>query len=257
MFLFSTEVTSSSIKSDNPLYQRTVKAYEIVSSQLYGDVLEIGCGEGYGINRIIDKVNTLTVVDKSKISLKYIAKQYPKVKTLKLKIPPLTELESNSFDCIISFQVIEHIKDVNLFIKEIHRLLKPNGIAFISTPNKIKTLARNPWHFKEFNFSELEDLVKNHFEVYSINGIEGNPKTDQYYLKNSLSVKKFLKFDIFNLEQNLPSGLLKIPYEFANRLNRKKLLKNNNQLVNTITTQDYSLQPYSKNTLDLFCKLTK
>lgn len=257
MFLFSTEVTSSTIQSDNPLYQRTSKAYEVVSDFLHGDVLEIGCGEGYGIKHIIEQSKTLTVVDKSKTSLKAIAKKYPDVKTLKVNLPPLVNFESNSFDCIISFQVIEHIKDHELFIKEIHRLLKPNGIAFITTPNKIKTIARNPWHFKEFDIHELEELVKIYFNKYSIEGIEGNSKTDQYYKKNNIAVERILKYDVFNFEKKLPSSLLKIPYELANRINRKTLHKNNSNLVNTISVKDYSLKPYSLNSLDLFCKLTK
>lgn len=257
MFIFSTEITSSTIQSDNPLYQRTVKAYEIVSDQLYGDVLEIGCGEGYGIEHLIKHSISLTVLDKSKVSLKAIKERYPEVKTLHSTIPPLNGIESNSFDCIVSFQVIEHLKNPNLFIEEICRVLKPNGIAFITTPNKIKTIARNPWHIKEFDFHELGEIVKNYFNLFSIQGIEGNAKTDQYYRKNNLAVEKIMKYDVFNLEHKLPSSLLKIPYEFANRFNRKKLLKNNYNLVKNISIEDYSLKSYSSNALDLFCKLQK
>ncbi|GIS31642.1 MAG: hypothetical protein Ct9H90mP3_4380 [Flammeovirgaceae bacterium] len=41
-----------------------------------------------------------------------------------------------------SFQVIEHIKNDKLFIKEIHRILKPGGKALISNPNISMTLTK-------------------------------------------------------------------------------------------------------------------
>mgnify|MGYP000215205526 CR=1 FL=1 len=81
-------------------------------------VLEIGCGEGYGIDLIEKNANTLTVIDKSKHVLDLIKTRHPKTNVLKQNIPPLSNLENDSFDVVISFQVIEHIKDAKLFIKE-------------------------------------------------------------------------------------------------------------------------------------------
>jgi len=255
--LFSTEVTSSKIKSDNALYQRTYKAYQIVSELISGDVLEIGCGEGYALDLLMEKTDSLTLIDKSKSVLDEIKRKYPKITILNQKTPPLNNLKDNSFDIIISFQVIEHIKDATLFIQEIHRILKPDGKAFITTPNSLKTVARNPWHYKEYNYSEINILIKKYFNDYSINGIQGNKKTDIYYLKNKQSVKRLLRLDIFKIQYKIPATLLKIPYELVNRINRNKLLKKNTSLVNSITLEDYSLTEYSKDTLDFFCIMKK
>ncbi|WP_081979175.1 class I SAM-dependent methyltransferase [Lacinutrix jangbogonensis] len=178
MISYSTKITSSHIKSDNALFQRTLKAYSITTNKTYGDVLEIGCGEGYGISLINKNINYLTVIDKSKKVLNNIKKKHPTTNILCQNIPPLSNLKDNSFDVIISFQVIEHIKDVKCFIKEIYRILKPNGKAYITTPNATKTIARNPWHYKEYNFTEITNLIKNTFANYTI---EGNKKTDAYY----------------------------------------------------------------------------
>ncbi|WP_044397353.1 bifunctional 2-polyprenyl-6-hydroxyphenol methylase/3-demethylubiquinol 3-O-methyltransferase UbiG [Lacinutrix sp. Hel_I_90] len=257
MFSFSTEITSSQIISDNPLFQRTLKAYELVAQHIVGDVLEIGCGEGYGLEVILKQAKSLTVIDKSKHVLKKIKSKHPQTTVLNQNIPPMYNLKDNSFDVVISFQVIEHIKDVNLFIKEIHRVLKTHGKAYITTPNSKKSIARNPWHFKEYNYKEINSLIKNNFKTYTIEGIQGNKKTDAYYLKNKQSVERFLRFDIFKIQYKIPTVLLKIPYELANRINRNKLLKKNTHLVNGITLEDYSLQEYSQNTLDFFCILKK
>ena len=257
MFSYSTEITSSHITSDNPLFQRTLKAYHLICDKIHGEVLEIGCGEGYGLEFTSKKASSLTVIDKSRHVLDKIKTKYPKVTILHQNIPPLSNLKDNSFDTVISFQVIEHIKDYQLFIKEIYRILKPNGKAYITTPNAKKTIARNPWHFKEFNHMEISALIKKYFSNYNIKGIEGNTKTEAYYLKNKQSVERFLRIDIFNIQNKIPATLLKIPYEIVNRINRNKLLKNNKKLVNSINLDDYSLKECSKDTLDFFCVLTK
>ena len=257
MTSFSTEVTSSKILSDRPLYLRTRKAYEIISNKAQGDTLEIGCGEGYGIPHYIENVRSLTLVDKSKSNLKKIKKTYPKCTFFFKRIPPLNMFEDNTFDTIISFQVIEHIKDYNLFLKEIKRVLKPSGKAYITTPNKLKTVAPNPWHYREFSFDELDALLKPLFKTYEILGIQGNSKTEEYYTKSNSSVLKILSFDIFNLHKHLPRVLLKIPYEILNRLNRASVFNVNKQLIEDINSNDYQLKPYNRDTLDLFCILNK
>ncbi|QIE58309.1 class I SAM-dependent methyltransferase [Rasiella rasia] len=257
MFLFSTEVTSSKILSDNPLFQRTLKAYTLIANKVHGDVLEIGCGEGYGLDIISRKSKSLTVIDKNKKVLKKIKRKYPNTSVLMQNITPSLKLNDNSFDVIVSFQVLEHIKDADAFIKEIHRVLKPDGIAYITTPNSKKTIARNPWHYKEYNYAEINSLIKKSFVDYKVASIQGNKKTDEYYLKNKKSVEKILRLDIFKIQYLVPAALLKLPYEITNRINRKTLFKKNSTLVNNISLEDYSLGVYSQNTLDFFCVLKK
>lgn len=257
MFLYSTEVTSSKIKSDNPLYQRTLKAYEVVEPYVKGNVLEIGCGEGYGIDMLVKNSDQLTVVDKSNITTKNIANKYSSVNVIKSTIPPISNLEDNSFDTIISFQVIEHIKEEEQFISEIYRLLKKGGKAYISTPNKVKTIVRNPWHYREYTFKELNNLLSKVFTNYSVKGIQGNQKTKLYYSKNKDSVNKILQLDFLKLHDRLPASMLKLPYEIFNRLNRKRLLKQDEASVTNITSADYSLNSFGEDTLDLFCILEK
>ena len=74
---------------------------------------------------------------------------------------------------------------------------------------------------------------------------------------NKKSVMKFKRLDIFNLEKYLPNFLYKIPYEFLNRMNRNKLQANDNSLVSSITTNDYSLENDNPKNLDLFLILEK
>ena len=72
-----------------------------------------------------------------------------------MNIPPLGTLSENTYDCIVSFQVIEHIQNDVLYLKELHRVLKPGGIALLTTPNRKLSLSRNPWHIREYLAAEL------------------------------------------------------------------------------------------------------
>ena len=80
-----------------------------------------------------------------------------------MKIPPLNNIEENSVDYVVSFQVTEHIQDDNSFLKEIYRVLKPGGSVILTTPNKLMSLTRNPWHIREYTTTEIKKLIKKVF----------------------------------------------------------------------------------------------
>lgn len=257
MISYSTEVTSSKILSDNPLYQRTLKAYHLVAPLVNGNTLEIGFGEGYGVPIYKSKVDTLTLIDKSRKHVNQIKRQHKDCIVHLKKVPLMNFIKDNTFDTVISFQVIEHIKDYNLFLKEINRILKPGGKAYITTPNRLKSIARNPWHFKEFNYDEIFSTLKSSFSKFTIQGIQGSKLSNSYYDHNQRSVARLLKFDVLNLLNKLPSTVLKLPYEIGNRINRIQLLKQNKNLVYQIGLNDYFLDDYNTETLDFFCILEK
>ncbi len=257
MSIYTTEITSDKILSDNPLHHRLLSAYVFAEKYISGDVLELGCGEGRGIDIILKKSKSFTAIDKISEVTERLSRKYPNEKFISSSFPPLKNIENESFDTLISFQVIEHIKNDKLFIKEIHRILKPGGKALISTPNISMTLTRNPWHVREYTSQQLIDLASSNFKKIIMKGIYGNDKIKKYYDDNKKSVMKFKRLDIFNLEKYLPNFLYKIPYEVLNRMNRNKLQANDNSLVSSITTNDYSLENDNPKNLDLFLILEK
>lgn len=257
MSIYTTEITSDKLLSDNPLHHRLLSAYVFAEKYISGDVLELGCGEGRGIDIILKRSKSFTAIDKISEVTERLSRKYPNEKFISSSFPPLKNIENESFDTLISFQVIEHIKNDKLFIKEIHRILKPGGKALISTPNISMTLTRNPWHVREYTSQQLFDLVSKNFKKIIMKGIYGNDKIKKYYDDNKKSVMKFKRLDVFNLEKYLPNFLYKIPYEFLNRMNRNKLQANDNSLVSSITTNDYSLENDNPKNLDLFLILEK
>ena len=76
-------------------------------------------------------------------------------------------------------------------------------------------------------------------------------------MQNKASVEKIMRFDILKLQYRLPAFVLKIPYEFMNRLNRNKLQDADDSLVTSIHHSDYLLSDYADDSLDLFAVLTR
>jgi ubiquinone/menaquinone biosynthesis C-methylase UbiE len=255
--VFTTEITSENIPSDNPIHQRLLRPYVLVKDWIRGDVLEVGCGEGRGIDLLMEKAKSYTAIDKIEPVVKKLQEKYPSGKFLSGNIPPLTSFADNSFDCVISFQVIEHIEDDHLFLKEINRVLRQGGTAWITTPNRPLSLSRNPWHVREYTSSELTDLAKKYFAQVEMKGIAGNEKIMQYYDRNKKSVDRMMRWDFLDLQHKLPASVLRIPYEMMNRMNRNKLKGQADELVTSIKQDDYIFSANAEKALDLFLIVRK
>ncbi|MEX0883047.1 MAG: class I SAM-dependent methyltransferase [Cyclobacteriaceae bacterium] len=257
MATYTTEITSDKLISDNPIHQRLLKAYIAAKDMVSGDLLEIGCGEGRGVEILAPLVDSYHGLDKIGEIIEKLKIRYPAHTFDQANIPPLDKLPNNSFDAVVSFQVIEHIQDDLLFLKEIHRVLKPGGKAIISTPNNKFTLSRNPWHIREYLPDQLLALCGSVFRKVTPRGIGGNEKVWDYHHANRISVNKITKWDFFNLQYWLPSSWLKIPYEILNRVNRNKLHKKYGEQVTNLHHTDYLLVDDSAKGLDLFFILEK
>ncbi|QQR98247.1 MAG: class I SAM-dependent methyltransferase [Sphingobacteriales bacterium] len=257
MSVFSSEVTSTNLAADGPVHLRQYRAYIEAKQFISGNMLEIGCGEGRGIDVLKEHITSYTAIDKTQSVQEIIKKKYPNAKFINITIPPIKGIEDNTFDSIVSFQVIEHIQNDVEYLKEIYRILKPGGVALVSTPNINNTLTRNPWHIREYTPQEFNQLISSVFTNYTIKGINGSSKFYTYHEKNKLSVQKFKKFDIFNLEHRLPLKLYQIPYDILNRMNRNKLNNDNTKLVSDITIEDFHLTENVDECLDFFVILHK
>ena len=174
-----------------------------------------------------------------------------------MEVPPLKEIEDNSVDFVVTFQVIEHIQDDKMFLREIYRVLKPGGKVILTTPNSVMSLTRNPWHIREYNPKQMEDVLKILFDTYELKGVFGNDKVMDYYNKNKESVRKITRFDILNFQYWLPRWLLQIPYDLLNRFNRHSLQDANEGIVNSLVYTDYSIGTSNSDCLDHFCIATK
>lgn len=255
--IFTTEITSEKISSDNPVHQRLYKAYVVGKNYSQGDVLEVGCGEGRGVSLLMEHARSFTAVDKIETVIQSLQQQFPGGTFKSMNIPPLTGLADNAYDVVFSFQVIEHIKDDRLFLKEIHRVLKPGGTALLTTPNRKMSLSRNPWHIREYLPQELSGLASSIFKNVEMKGITGNEKVMAYHEENRKSVNRLMKWDVLKMQHWLPAPILKVPYEILNRWNRNKLQDTDNSLVQSIRHEDYVVVDDAANALDLLLIVKK
>ena len=100
--------------SDNFVFQRSLLAYDRAAEIVSGDVLEIGTGTGYGIELVAPHCDRFVTVDK------YAAagdRHAANVEFRRMCVPPLG-FGDESFDFVITFQVIEHIDDDAAFVRE-------------------------------------------------------------------------------------------------------------------------------------------
>lgn len=246
----SAERVSQQDVSDNYVFQRSQLAYHRAAELVSGSVLEIGTGSGYGVSIISPHAKSFITIDKFEPGIDLSG--YGNVEFHKMTVPPLKGIASNSFDFVITFQVIEHIKDDFGFVREIYRVLKPGGQLIVSTPNKKMSLTRNPWHVREYTVDEFKNLIGSHFGEIDAQGVFGDEKVMEYYAKNKKSVENITRFDIFRLQYVLPRWMLKIPYDILNRMNRRRLLVDNRRLTSTITMEDYRFATADDRCFDLY-----
>src|SRR5262245_24449968 len=100
--IFTTEITSDQITSDNPIHQRLFKAYVVARDYIRGDVLEVGCGEGRGVETMLTHSKSFTAVDKIKSVIEELQKKFPTGSFMSMNIPPLSPLADNTYDVVIS-----------------------------------------------------------------------------------------------------------------------------------------------------------
>jgi ubiquinone/menaquinone biosynthesis C-methylase UbiE len=127
-------------------------------------VLDIASGSGYGTQIIAKNAKKVYGVDINQDAVAYAKENYQSANIEYLvgngeSIP----LDDHSIDIVVTFETIEHIPNYKKFIDEVKRVLKPDGLALISTPNDLEFAEGNHFHLHEFQYDELIKLLKKDF----------------------------------------------------------------------------------------------
>ena len=102
------------------------------------DVLDIGCGGGLLSEPISRLGANVMGIDASEKNIN-VAKLHAKKNKLKIKYfyaSPENLKIKKKFDVVLNMEIVEHVEDLNLFIKKSSELLNKNGLMFIATLNK-------------------------------------------------------------------------------------------------------------------------
>jgi ubiquinone/menaquinone biosynthesis C-methylase UbiE len=133
------------------------------------DVLDIACGEGFGSAILAKTARSVVGVDIAVEAVKHAAIRY-RLDNVQFRQGSCAEipLDNNSVDLVVSFETIEHLDEHKAMMAEFKRVLRPEGVLIISSPDKkeysILPNYRNPFHVKELFKEEFEDLIRAYFK---------------------------------------------------------------------------------------------
>ncbi len=159
-------------------YLESVERYKFANqvigeNQSGGHVLDLCCGPGHGTTHL-SNAKKITAIDISAEAITQ-AKQFarPGTKVLQGNAEAL-QLKTQSISSVVCFEGLEHAQNGEKVLSEIHRVLKPGGIAIISTPNKAITSPNgpppNPFHVREYTKMELMELLEKKFSSVAFLG---------------------------------------------------------------------------------------
>jgi SAM-dependent methyltransferase len=173
------ERTLPGIPEENYWFQRHVAAYKLAATLVRGrEVLDAGCGEGYGSAILARAGATVVGVDLEAEVVEHAAVRYPEVRFERSDLLALPYPEA-SFDAVVSLQVIEHLERPREFVSECARVLREGGVLVISTPNRLTFSPdgiRNPFHTVEFSPAELRAILETKLDVERLAGTFHGPR---------------------------------------------------------------------------------
>ena len=176
-------------------------------------ILDIGCGGGLLSEPMCRLGASVTGIDASKKNID-IAKLHSKKNNLKINYfcsSPEKFKTKDKFDVILNMEIVEHVEDINIFLKSCTNLLRKNGIMFVATLNKtLKSyifaivgaeyilgwlpIGTHEWE-KFVKPNELISILKkNDLKLDKIDGMVFNILTNRWKVGNDKSVNYIAKF---------------------------------------------------------------
>lgn len=128
-------------------------------------VVDVACGEGYGSALLAQTARQVIGLDRSEDVIRHAHARYGERPELAFACASVTDmpLADASVDLIVTFETIEHIKEQEGAIRECRRVLRPDGVLVVSSPNRpVYSEARNyrnEFHVRELNREELASIL--------------------------------------------------------------------------------------------------
>jgi len=152
-------------------------------------VLDIGCGEGYGAARLAEHFSHVDACDVAADAVAHAASKY-RGRNLEFAVSDGTRLPyaNATFDVVCSLQVIEHFTGTDEHLTEVARVLKPEGMYYVTTPNITKmgeAEKDNPYHLRDFDAADLNASLSRHFADVKMEGM--------FYVEDSLRYRAMVR----------------------------------------------------------------
>ena len=176
-------------------------------------ILDIGCGGGLLSEPMCRLGAEVTGIDASEKNIN-VAKLHSKKNNLEIDYfcsSPEKFKAKDKFDVILNMEIVEHVEDVNFFLKSCSKLLKKNGIMFVATLNKtlksyvfaiigaeyiLRWLPIGTHEWTKFLKPEqlISMLEKNNFKLERVDGMKFNILTDSWNISDDKSINYITKF---------------------------------------------------------------
>jgi GT2 family glycosyltransferase/SAM-dependent methyltransferase/glycosyltransferase involved in cell wall biosynthesis len=141
-----------------------------------GCLLDIACGEGYGAHLLAQRAELVIGVDISEPAIAHAAQRYGNQSNLKYVVGGCERipLGTATIDTAVSFETIEHVEGQRELLSELRRVIKPDGLLILSSPNK-KVYSddrgcSNEFHIRELYLNELTELLGEQFGAVRVLG---------------------------------------------------------------------------------------
>jgi SAM-dependent methyltransferase len=179
-------------------------AYELARQRLgAGRVLDLGCGSAHGTASLA--AHHARVVGLDRVAPDACHRDAGHFVRADLNAIPFT---SGAFELVVSFQVMEHLEDPTLYLDAIGRLLAPDGLALLTTPNVLMSDGVNPYHVHEYHAEELAERLRTRFEEVEVLGIGATEPVRAHLAARSRRIRRIMRLDPLGLRNLLPQALV-------------------------------------------------
>jgi len=187
-------------------------------------VAEIGCGAGYGAHHLAQRAREVHAYDRNPKALEWAHSHY-QADNLQYRLEGSDpEPEPRSYDCVCSFQVVEHVSQPGPFLDRLASLLNAEGTLYMTTPNRLTSAGENIYHMHEYEPLELAELLEGHFSAVRVLGITGNSRYRVYQDRRRRAVRRFLRLDPLGLRRLVPRFALERIFPILARAVRRRVL---------------------------------
>ena len=154
--------------------------YEQVSKVVSGNVLDVGCGSGFGTHLFTRRAEVVQGIDLDVDAVNFAERAFSNGKIYFSCLSVGECVQHGEFDFITMIDVIEHIADDVGAVKTVSGLLKENGKFICSTPNRLSRYRKASHHIREYSPDDLKQLLCRVFDRVVIVDYQLKPMDSEY-----------------------------------------------------------------------------
>jgi len=227
-------------------------------------VLDLGSGEGYGANILALTAAFVLGIDIDPEAIRHAADKYQK-NNLRFEVGAFARVpvvEAGSFDLIVCFEAIEHVREHDELLIEVKRLLRPDGLFIVSTPNKTvyrkESEEENPYHVSELEPEEFQHLMLRYFRETRLLGQRIQPTSSIWAMESrgSGAIEEWTvergpeEFEFIRNEKRVPLYIVALASDSAAALppagsilidSSNELFKENEQMIRELLRSKESI----------------